>query len=80
MNDDLRLLTEQEVADLLGLSISGMRKLRAAGTAPFAIRLSRRAIRYPVKNLREWLLASEPASSAARGTVIPMTKGGSRGG
>lgn len=78
--DDLRCVKEARAAGLLDLSASGLRKMRIAGTGPKSFRVGKRQIRYRISDLREWLLARPAATSAGRGSVIAMTKGGSRGG
>jgi hypothetical protein len=56
MNIDVldALLTEHQLARKLGLTISGMRKLRWAGRGPRYLRLGR-VIRYRVQDVEDWL-------------------------
>jgi predicted DNA-binding transcriptional regulator AlpA len=49
------LLRERELAALLKLSLSQVKKMRAEGTGPPFIRLSERAIRYRRSAVEEWL-------------------------
>ncbi|MBI4455086.1 MAG: helix-turn-helix domain-containing protein [Acidobacteria bacterium] len=53
---DTLVLSEAETARQLGISVSGPRKWRRAGTAPRAIRIGR-LVRYFTSDVREWLTA-----------------------
>ena len=72
--EDLRCVSERELATLLGLTVSGLRKMRVAGTGPRSLRLGTRRIAYRVEDVKEWLL-SRPTASGERGTVS-LVRGG----
>jgi predicted DNA-binding transcriptional regulator AlpA len=55
------VLSEKEAARLCGLSLVHFRRLRQAGKAPRAIRLSERRIGYRACEVRAWLDAREAA-------------------
>jgi predicted DNA-binding transcriptional regulator AlpA len=57
------LMTPQQVADYLGMSVPQLAQLRYTGKGPTYLALSPRKIRYMESALREWL-----ASRAQRGT------------
>jgi predicted DNA-binding transcriptional regulator AlpA len=55
---DDRLLDEHELSLVTGLSVSKIRKLRASGGGPAFVKIGahrRAAVRYPLRDLREWL-------------------------
>lgn len=49
------LMTEQQLARLLNVSLSTVKRLRASGEGPPAIKVGRRAIRYRREDVEEWL-------------------------
>jgi excisionase family DNA binding protein len=53
MNDDDRLLTAEEAARYLGLKLTTVRRLTAAGELPVVHPTGRRAVRYRVRDLAE---------------------------
>jgi hypothetical protein len=53
------VISEQAAADLCGLSVATMRRLRQAGTGPAVVRLSTRRIGYRLGTLEGWLNARE---------------------
>lgn len=53
--DDLELLTPEFLADFLGLSKQALSHWRAANIGPEFVRVGNKAIRYPKKELLEWL-------------------------
>jgi predicted DNA-binding transcriptional regulator AlpA len=55
MGEDGELMTEQEVADLLRVSLSAVKRLRFKGTGPRYIRISQRVVRYPRKDVLDWM-------------------------
>lgn len=56
--DDVRLLRDREVAELIGLDRRTFRRYVASGEAPQPIRLGRRATRWRLSDIREWLDAA----------------------
>jgi excisionase family DNA binding protein len=54
MADEGELLTEAQVARLLAVSLSTMKRLRASGDGPSFIRIGR-AIRYRREDVDTWL-------------------------
>jgi predicted DNA-binding transcriptional regulator AlpA len=54
-----RVISEQHAAELCGLSVATMRRMRQAGTGPAAVTLSSRRIGYRVATLDAWLAARE---------------------
>jgi len=53
--EDLQLLSTRKAAELLGFTVSYMRKLRSIGKGPPFVRLSSRYVAYRVVDLRAWL-------------------------
>jgi excisionase family DNA binding protein len=49
------LITEQELARLLSVSLSTVKRLRASGEGPPVIRIGKRAIRYRRSDVQAWL-------------------------
>jgi prophage regulatory protein len=49
------MLTEPEVARLLGVSLSTVKRLRASGEGPPVIKVGKRAIRYRRRDVEAWL-------------------------
>lgn len=49
------LLRPAEVAELLGISVKQLVRLRKMGQGPRCIQLTERAYRYPVSDLRHYL-------------------------
>jgi predicted DNA-binding transcriptional regulator AlpA len=65
---DLTILTFNETADVLSMSIRGLAKICAAGKGPPKVRLSSNRIGFRVSDLRSWIEARierPPGSSAA---------------
>jgi excisionase family DNA binding protein len=56
-----KLLTVDQVAELLGTSRSNVRRCWYAGTLPAPIRLGRRGIRWRADELAEFISAKQPA-------------------
>ncbi len=63
-----RLLSAQEVADLLGISVSTLAKWRMLGSGPAFIKLSRR-VAYAQLALDDWLEAQTRRSTSDIGGV-----------
>jgi hypothetical protein len=64
-----QLLTEQEAAALLGLSVRFLQNRRTRGGGPLYVEISRRCVRYRRRDLIAWLDAlSKPHTSA---TIAP---------
>jgi predicted DNA-binding transcriptional regulator AlpA len=55
MAEDEELMTEQEVADLLRVSLSAVKRLRFSGKGPRYIRISERVVRYPRRGVLDWM-------------------------
>ena len=49
------LMTEQEVADLLRVGLSTVKRLRVAGKGPRYVRISERVYRYKRQDVLEWI-------------------------
>ena len=52
---DLKLLTPQEVAKILRVSIDALAQLRHRGRGPKFVKLGERRVRYPEDELLRWL-------------------------
>ncbi len=52
---ELRLLTEGETADLLGMTVSFLQARRIRGGGPPFIRVGSRTVRYDVRDLDRWI-------------------------
>lgn len=48
-------MTEQDLARLLNVSVSTVKRLRAEGTGPPSLRIGKRAIRYRREDVEQWL-------------------------
>jgi excisionase family DNA binding protein len=55
MGEEGELMTEQEVADLLRVGLSTVKRLRASGKGPRYIRISERVYRYKRQDVVEWM-------------------------
>jgi predicted DNA-binding transcriptional regulator AlpA len=55
MAEDEELMTEEDVAKLLLVSLSSVKRLRASGKGPRYIRVSERVFRYRRKDVLEWM-------------------------
>ncbi len=60
------LLTEEEAAQMIGLSARFMQARRARGGGPAFVRVSSRCVRYRVEDIREWAAANVRKSTADR--------------
>lgn len=49
------MLTERQAADVLGVSVAMMRKMRWQQRGPVYRRVAGRSIRYPSDRLQEWI-------------------------
>lgn len=65
--DDLQLVNERQAAQLLRVGESTLRGWRTAGAGPQHIRLSPKAIRYRLSDLRRWVDEHERRSTADDG-------------
>lgn len=54
-NNDLRVLTRDEAAEMLGMSRLGLDRLHTEGTGPARVRLSARRVGYRLSDLLAWL-------------------------
>ena len=52
--DDLRLLSEEHAAELIGWHVQTLRKKRRAGEGPPAVKVGAKRWRYRVATLRDW--------------------------
>ena len=59
MKDSERLLNESEVADMLGVTVSCLRRWRYERRGPRFIKLGR-LVRYPARDLADWIEARGP--------------------
>jgi excisionase family DNA binding protein len=55
MEEGEELITEEQVAELLTVSVSTVRRLRVSGKGPRYIRISERVVRYRRKDVLEWM-------------------------
>lgn len=55
MAEGEELITEEQVAKLLTVSISTVKRLRASGKGPRYIRISERVVRYRRKDVLDWM-------------------------
>jgi predicted DNA-binding transcriptional regulator AlpA len=62
MADDEDLMTEEQVANLLTVSVSTVKRLRVSGEGPRYIRVSTRVVRYRRQDVLDWMRqrAEEP--------------------
>ena len=49
------LMTEEEVAKLLTVSVSTVKRLRVSGEGPRSIRISKRVVRYRRQDVLDWM-------------------------
>jgi predicted DNA-binding transcriptional regulator AlpA len=56
------LMTEEQVAKLLTVSVSTVKRLRVSGEGPRSIRISKRVVRYRRQDVLDWMRqrAEEP--------------------
>jgi len=52
--DDQYFLTPSETAELLGVTLEDLRKMRASRTGPRFIALTSRCVRYFASQLKDW--------------------------
>jgi predicted DNA-binding transcriptional regulator AlpA len=62
MTEDDELMTEEQVAKLLTVSVSTVKRLRVSGEGPRHIRISERVVRYRRQDVLDWMRqrAEEP--------------------
>jgi predicted DNA-binding transcriptional regulator AlpA len=62
MAEDEDLMTEEQVAKLLTVSVSTVKRLRVSGEGPRSIRISKRVVRSRRQDVLEWMRqrAEEP--------------------
>ena len=62
MAEDEELMTEEQVAKLLTVSVSTVKRLRVSGEGPRSIRISPRVVRYRRQDVLDWMRqrAEEP--------------------
>lgn len=53
--DDEDLMTEEQVAKLLTVSVSTVKRLRVSGKGPRYIRISKRVVRYRRQDVLDWM-------------------------
>lgn len=66
IDDEARLITEGEAADLLTLSVKTLRNWRLSGYGPPHLKVGR-LVRYRQSDLKAWLKTCERASTSDRG-------------
>jgi len=64
--DDVKLLTAQEVAELLGVHVRSIWRLSQMGEIPAPIRLGERVVRWRLTDLREHLDRKAAAGAGVR--------------
>lgn len=79
---NLRVLTRDEAADMLGISRLGLDRLHMEGAGPARLRLSARRVGYRLSDLRAWLdsrieqrapsMDVAPTSPAAPSPSVPI--------
>ena len=57
-----KMLTQSEIRQWLGLSESGLHKMRRRGDFPEPVRIGARAIRWPQSEVEKWLRERPRAS------------------
>ena len=70
----MELLTSQEAADFMKISIHTLEKWRSVGKGPPYVRAGRQA-RYDRETLEKWLLSRTGRESAGNGIPRGMDKG-----
>jgi predicted DNA-binding transcriptional regulator AlpA len=55
MAEGEELMTEEQVAKLLLISLSSVKRLRASGKGPRYIRVSKRVVRYKRRDVLAWM-------------------------
>jgi predicted DNA-binding transcriptional regulator AlpA len=55
MAEDDELMTEEQVAKLLTVSVSTVKRLRVSGEGPRYIRISPRVVRYRRQDVLDWM-------------------------
>lgn len=70
-----RVLRTADVAELLGISLSQVRKLTAQPGGIPHIRLGRNLVRYPESALNRWLADNAKPATASAPVVRPQTSG-----
>jgi predicted DNA-binding transcriptional regulator AlpA len=55
MTEDEELMTEEQVAKLLTVSVSTVKRLRVSGEGPRHIRISERVVRYRRQDVLDWM-------------------------
>ena len=55
MEEGEELITEEQVAELLTVSVSTVRRLRVSGKGPRYIRVSERVVRYKRRDVLAWM-------------------------
>ncbi len=64
-SDDSTLIRPDEVAAILGVSLSTLERWRCIGGGPPYLKVGRRKVAYLAGALRQWLQAQERAHTAA---------------
>jgi predicted DNA-binding transcriptional regulator AlpA len=60
------LLTTRQTADLIGISVSTLKRLRCAGTGPACAKISARTYRYRARDIEDWLQDRQKCPTVAR--------------
>lgn len=66
----MRILSEKQTAEIIGLNVRSLQRKRVDGSGPPFVRLSERRIGYPEDALQDWIRArtvrstSEPINAA----------------
>lgn len=64
--EDRLLLTEDQAADLIGLTSRFLQARRHRGNGPPFVRISSRCVRYRPEDLREWIADRVKTSTAEK--------------
>lgn len=60
-----RMLTTEDLVQILGVSDQTIRRWREAGAMPQPVRFGRRCIRWPAATIEAWLAAGTPDKQEA---------------
>ena len=67
IDDEARLITEREAAELLVVSVKTIRNWRLSGYGPPYCKVGRRLVRYRLSDVKAWLKTCERTSTSDRG-------------
>jgi predicted DNA-binding transcriptional regulator AlpA len=64
--EDLRVIPENEAANVAGVSVMTWQRMRHRGETPPLVRISRRRIGYRIGDLRKWIEARTESSQLGK--------------